>query len=131
MNDDLSDEAGEEWAQANPAYGAHAVVVKKVWSEVKRRALAMLEAEKKRFEEVSKIAHEKNAESFRKGLQVIRLEEQIAERERKAFEAGWTAALNQHGGLLVSHGVTDWSIQFDEKWRAYQAEQKEGRENER
>lgn len=44
------------------------------------------------------------------------------ERERKAFEAGWMAALNQHSGLLVSHGVTDWSIQFYEKWRAYQAE---------
>jgi len=45
--------------------------------------------------------------------------------EHKAFEAGWNAFLSNHSGLLISHGIKDFRIGFEEAWSKYWQSRKE------
>ena len=38
---------------------------------------------------------------------------------REAFAAGWNAFLSNHSGLLISHGIKDFRIGFEEAWSKY------------
>jgi hypothetical protein len=37
----------------------------------------------------------------------------------EAFAAGWNAFLATHSGLLMTHGIKDFRVGFEEAWSKY------------
>jgi hypothetical protein len=53
------------------------------------------------------------------------LGDSIQASERKAFTAGWNAFLATHSGLLITHGIKDFRIGFEQAWTKYWQSRKE------
>jgi hypothetical protein len=43
----------------------------------------------------------------------------------EAFAAGWNAFLATHSGLLITHGIKDFRIGFEQAWTKYWQSRKE------
>ena len=102
LSDDLSDEACEQWRCYEKISVGY--IAKRVWTECRRRAEAMLEGHRNQYD--------KDLMSLQ--MEIVKLKE----RERKAFEAGCVT-----GAKMVYCDDQAHRIEVKENdYRAYQAE---------
>jgi hypothetical protein len=65
------------------------------------------------------------AEGIYEEVTAAALREFFEEAEHEAFTAGWNAFLATHSGLLITHGIRDFRIGFEQAWAKYWQSRKE------